>query len=678
MAILYIYWRDSYAKRRFCISMGATAVRNRGHARARAWRSVAGGAGRGLPGGGDCGTLAGRSAGGRSMERATEILQRVFGHSGFRGQQQDVVEHLAAGGDALVLMPTGGGKSLCYQIPAMMRDGVALVVSPLIALMNDQVQSLLQSGVRAALCNSSQSAKEWGRAMGQLRNGELDLMYVAPERLLREDFLAELDGVQLALIAIDEAHCVSQWGHDFRPEYLQLGTLAKRWPQVPRIALTATADAWTRREMQEKLHLERAQLFVSSFDRPNIRYHITQRNNPKKQFMDFYRQGHQGQSGIIYCRTRARAEEVADWLCGQDIGALPYHAGLSAETRHENHAAFRDREGLVVAATVAFGMGIDKPDVRFVVHWDLPKSIEAYYQETGRAGRDGDAADALMLYGMGDVVKVSQMVQESDAPEQVKRLEQQKLDALLGLCETTSCRRASLLAYFGEHSDGPCDNCDNCTAPPQSEDGTVASQKLLSCAWRTGQRFGAGYLIQVLRGADDQRIINLGHNRLSTWGIGTDTSERRWRSIARQLVAAGHLAPDAHGYRTLQITDSGMEILRGKRQITLRLDDERTGHRERKERTAKQAEPQATLDDGQMQLFEAMRELRLQLAKEQGLPPYVIFHDRTLREMATRMPQSERDMLDIDGIGEVKMQRYGKPFMELMQSWRASNEPVAG
>ena len=619
--------------------------------------------------------MAGRGAGGRSMERATEILQRVFGHSDFRGQQRDVVQHLAAGGDALVLMPTGGGKSLCYQIPAMMRDGVALVVSPLIALMNDQVKSLLQSGVRAALCNSSQSAKEWGRAMAQLRGGELDLMYVAPERLLREEFLAELDGLQLALIAIDEAHCVSQWGHDFRPEYLQLGALAKRWPQVPRIALTATADAWTRREMQEKLHLGRAQLFVSSFDRPNIRYRIAQRRNPRRQFMEFYSDGHSGHSGIIYCRTRARTEDLADWLAdAMGIRALPYHAGLPAKTRRANHAAFRDQEGLVMAATVAFGMGIDKPDVRFVVHWDLPRSIEGYYQETGRAGRDGEAADALMLYGMGDAVHVRQMVQESEAPEHIKRIEQQKLDALLGLCETTDCRRSALLAYFGEQREGPCNACDNCLAPPQCEDGTVASQKLLSCAWRTGQRFGAGYLIQVLRGGEDQRIMNLGHNRLSTWGIGTDLSERRWRSICRQLVAAGHLAPDARGYRTLQITDSGMEILRGARQVTLRMDDERPP---RKERTAQQARPQAALDDGRQPLFEAMRELRLQLAREQGLPPYMIFLDRTLREMATRLPDSERDMLAIDGIGEVKMQRYGRPFMELVQNWRASQEPAA-
>ena len=611
------------------------------------------------------------------MDTAEHILHQTFGYSAFRQDQAQIIEHMGEGGDALGLMPTGGGKSLCYQIPAMLRPGVGVVVSPLIALMNDQVTALTEQGVQAALCNSAQTPEDAGQTMRRLRQGELDLLYVAPERLLRDEFLAELDGVKLALFAIDEAHCVSQWGHDFRPEYLQLSVLAERFPEVPRIALTATADAWTRREMREKLRLEQAREFISSFDRPNIFYRITARRSPKQQFLDFYRASHAGHAGIVYCRSRARTESVASWLESEGVRALPYHAGLPAAMRQKHHATFRDEEDVVVVATIAFGMGIDKPDVRFVAHWDLPKNIEGYYQETGRAGRDGEPADAFMLYGYDDAAKVRQMVMESESPEPVKRLEQQKLDALLGLCESTRCRRAGLLAYFGETYTGDCGTCDNCLEPAQSEDGTIPVQKVLSCAWRTGQRFGAGYLIDILLGRKDKRIEGNRHDQLKTFGIGGELNEKQWRSVIRQSLAAGYLLPDANGYRTLQITPLGMEVLHGKQKVTLRVDRETPRPRKARVR-AERAAVESQLDAAEQVLFETLRAERRRLAQENGVPPYVVFHDRTLLEMAKRRPQTPEEMLAIDGVGEAKLARYGEGFLRLIAEGGAAAEPPKG
>ena len=599
---------------------------------------------------------------------ALDILRRVFGYASFRPPQAEIVRHVAGGGDALVLMPTGGGKSLCYQIPAMMRKGAGLVVSPLIALMKDQTDALEQSGVRAACCNSAQSAKLEREALARLADGALDLLYVAPERLMRDDNLLRLLGEKNppALVAIDEAHCVSQWGHDFRPEYLQLSKLAERFPGVPRVAVTATADEWTRREMSEKLRLGGARVFISSFDRPNIFYRIVPRKGPKQQFLNFYRENHDGESGIIYCRARARVEELATWLEGEGLRALPYHAGLSAEIRRENHAAFRDEEGVVMAATIAFGMGIDKPDVRFVAHWDLPKNVECYYQETGRAGRDGLPADAWMLYGAGDAVYVRRMVEESRAPEWVKRAENQKLDALLGLCESSRCRRSVLLSYFGEsRGESPCGACDNCESPPESWDGTVAAQKLMSCAARTGQRFGAGHLISVLLGKADERIKRLRHDALSTFNIGGELTERQWRGVARQLVAGGWMTTDAEGHRSLRITGRGWEVMRGKAQITLRAEAEKPRRAREKARRPDRERGAAAegLTAAELGLFEKLREVRLRLAKAQGVPAYVVFHDSVLREMARARPSSPSALRGLEGVGETKARRYGDEFL---------------
>ena len=607
--------------------------------------------------------------------KSVEILHRVFGYTSFRGHQQQIIEHVLGGQDALVLMPTGGGKSLCYQIPSMIREGVGVIVSPLIALMSDQVNALQHSGVRAAVCNSAQTPTEWWETMDALRGGRLDMIYVAPERLCRDDFLSELSNVPLALFAIDEAHCVSQWGHDFRPEYLQLGVLGERFPNVPRVAMTATADAWTRKEMREKLLLGKAREFISSFDRPNIVYRIVPRQQPKQEFLKFYRDNHRGESGIIYCRTRARTEEIATWLEREGIRALPYHAGLPANVRQTHHGAFRDDEAVVITATIAFGMGIDKPDVRFIVHWDLPKSIEGYYQETGRAGRDGDPANALMFYGMGDAARLRQMILESEAPEHIKRLENQKVDALLGLCECTGCRRSNLLSYFGESYAGECGACDNCITPPDCEDGTIAAQKLLSCSWRTQQGFGGGYLIDILLGRENERIIRNGHNRLSTYNIGGELTEKQWKSVVRQLVAGNYMIPDADGYRTLKITEKGTEVLRSKRKVTLRIDRPAARAERRSAqpggagsggRPDRQRSESVAVESEHRELYETMRNTRTRLARQQGVPAYIIFPDRVLRELARRRPQTHHDMLSIDGIGEVKLQRYGDTFIKLI------------
>ena len=592
-----------------------------------------------------------------------EILRRVFGFDSFRGQQAEIVDHVIAGGDCLVLMPTGGGKSLCYQLPALCRPGLGVVVSPLIALMQDQVTALTQLGVRAAAVNSAMpygAAKAAERAM---RAGELDLVYVAPERLLTEGFLDLLSDCELALFAIDEAHCVSQWGHDFRPEYRQLAILHERFPKIPRIALTATADGPTRRDIQERLELSDGRAFVAGFDRPNIRYRVQPKVNPRRQLLDFLHGEHAGDAGIVYCLSRAKVEETASWLAAQDIAALPYHAGLEKDVRARHQTRFVKEEGVVICATIAFGMGIDKPDVRFVAHLDLPKSLEAYYQETGRAGRDGLPADAWMVYGVQDVAKLQQMTAGSAAPEEQKRIERQKLDALLGFCEATRCRRQVLLSYFGEELAEACGNCDTCLEPVESFDGTEAAQKVLSCVYRTGQMFGAAHVIDVLLGGETERVRKFHHDRLSTYGIGGELSRNAWRSVIRQLVAQGLLTVDLEGHGGLRLGPDCRPVLRGERTVPLRRDP---SWRSAPRGGAKAGAPrrQVALEDPASEaLFQALRSKRLALAKAQGVPPYVIFHDSTLMEMATARPRSLEAFAGLGGVGQAKLQRYGQAFL---------------
>ena len=592
-----------------------------------------------------------------------EVLERVFGYDAFRGEQESIIDHVAGGGDALVVMPTGGGKSLCYQVPALLRDGVAVVVSPLIALMQDQVDALLQAGVRAAYLNSTLTFAEVRTIETDARAGSLDLLYVAPERLVGERTLALLDTIRIALFAIDEAHCVSQWGHDFRPEYLQLSVLHERHPDVPRIALTATADAPTRREIAERLGLGDARVFVSGFDRPNIRYAIVPKRNARDQLLRFLEAGHRGHAGIVYCLSRRKVEETARWLRERGYDALPYHAGMSADERKLHQDAFVREDAVVIVATIAFGMGIDKPDVRFVAHLDLPKSIESYYQETGRAGRDGAPADAWMAYGLSDVVALRQMVEGSGAEEQRKRIEVRKLDALLGLCELTTCRRLALLAYFGEERDDPCGNCDNCIAPPETWDATEAARKALSCVYRTGQRFGAGYVIDVLRGSDSERIRSFGHRRLSTFGIGEDIDATTWRSVFRQLVARGLMRVDIEGFGALKLTEASRSVLRGACEVRLRRDAP-TPRKRRRESPAQAA--RTALGPEHQALFDALRARRRDLAREQGVPPYVIFHDVTLEAMAERQPRTLEAFAALPGVGEKKLERYAATFMEVI------------
>ena len=592
-----------------------------------------------------------------------EVLDRVFGYDAFRGEQEAIIDHVAGGGDGLVVMPTGGGKSLCYQIPALLRAGVAVIVSPLIALMQDQVNALLQAGVRAAYLNSTLAFDEVRAIEGDARAGSLDLLYVAPERLMGERTLALLDRMKIALFAIDEAHCVSQWGHDFRPEYLQLSVLHERYPDVPRIALTATADAPTRREIAARLGLEDARTFVSGFDRPNIRYAIVPKSNARQQLLGFLDAEHRGHAGIVYCLSRRKVEETARWLRTRGYDALPYHAGMSAEERKLHQDAFVREDAVIIVATIAFGMGIDKPDVRFVAHLDLPKSIESYYQETGRAGRDGAPADAWMAYGLSEVVTLRQMVEGSGADEQRKRVEARKLDALLGLCELTTCRRRTLLAYFGEEGARPCGNCDNCIAPPEAWDATEAARKALSCVYRTGQRFGAGYVTDVLLGKDNERIRGFGHHRLSTFGIGTDIDASTWRSVFRQLVARGLMSVDVEGFGSLKLTEASRSVLRGTCGVTLRRDvpAPKKRRREPAARTARTA-----LGPEHRALFDALRARRQELAREQGVPPYVIFHDTTLEAMAQEQPRSLEEFAMLPGVGEKKLERYGSTFIEVI------------
>lgn len=598
---------------------------------------------------------------------ALKVLQAVLGYDSFRGPQQAIIEHVIAGGDALVLMPTGGGKSLCYQIPALLREGTAIVVSPLIALMQDQVAALEQNGVKAAYLNSSLDYHKSVDVENRLRNGELDLLYVAPERLATPRMQMLLEQTQIALFAIDEAHCVSQWGHDFRPEYRQLSHLHQRFPQVPRIALTATADVPTRGDIMEHLQLQEAALYNSGFDRPNIRYHIAENlGNAKEQLLRFIREHHDGEAGIVYCLSRRKVEETAAWLERQGLTALPYHAGLPAEQRQHHQTRFLREDGVIVVATIAFGMGIDKPDVRFVAHLNLPKSIEAYYQETGRAGRDGLPADAWMAYGLQDVITLRQMQQDSSAADHQKRIEQQKLDAMLGLCEIISCRRQALLHYFGDHLDAPCGNCDNCLTPPETWDATVAAQKALSCVYRTEQRFGVTYLVDVLLGKHNERITRFGHDRLSTFGIGKELAVNEWKALFRQLIASGYLSVDMEGHGGIQLTANARPVLRGEYPLTLRKPS--------KSKTARRGNKGASTTLGHGALWEALRQHRRELAEAQGVPAYVIFHDATLAEMVEQTPHSLETLGAISGIGARKLADYGEGFLSVIQAYQETQQ----
>jgi len=568
---------------------------------------------------------------------------------------------MAAGGDALVLMPTGGGKSLCYQLPALLREGTALVISPLIALMQDQVAALRQLGVRAAFLNSTLDARAAAAAERALRAGELDLLYVAPERLVMPRMLDLLEQSRIALFAIDEAHCVSQWGHDFRPEYLQLCLLHERFPSVPRIALTATADQQTRAEIIQRLALADARTFVSSFDRPNIRYTIVDKQDARQQLLRFIREAHAGAAGIVYCLSRKKVEDTAAWLEGQGVTALPYHAGMDVATRTLNQARFQREEGIVMVATIAFGMGIDKPDVRFVAHLDLPKSIEGYYQETGRAGRDGAPADAWMSYGLADVVQQRRMIDQSEGSEDYRRVSFAKLEALLGLCETAGCRRVRLLDYFGEAST-PCGNCDTCLEPPQTWDATEAARKAMSCIFRTGQRFGSRHLIDVLRGQNTDRVAQWGHHDLSVFGIGADIEEAAWRDVFRQLVTLGFVRPDHAAFGALRLTDSSRPVLKGEQRIDMR----RMAPRKGKSATIRRKAPIQGVSDADATLLERLRAWRGEQAREQSVPAYVIFHDATLSAIASSRPRDMGELSTIHGIGAKKLERYGPSLMTLL------------
>ncbi|KAB0491368.1 DNA helicase RecQ [Pseudomonas psychrophila] len=606
------------------------------------------------------------------LEQAQRVLKDIFGYDSFRGRQGDIIERVASGGDALVLMPTGGGKSLCFQVPALLRDGLAVVVSPLIALMDDQVATLEELGVAAAALNSTLSAEQQRDLANRIKRGEVKMLYLAPERLVQPRMMAFLQSLDIALFAIDEAHCVSQWGHDFRPEYLQLGQLAEVFPNVPRIALTATADKRTREEIVTRLHLQNAERFLSSFDRPNIFYRIVPKEQPRKQLLAFLSE-RRSDAGIVYCLSRKKVDEVAKFLCEQGFPALPYHAGLPSETRAANQKRFLNEEGLIMVATIAFGMGIDKSNVRFVAHLDLPKSLEAYYQETGRAGRDGLPADAWMAYGLQDVVMLKQMLQNSEGDERHKRLEHHKLDAMLSLCEETRCRRQTLLAYFDEDMPQPCGHCDNCMDGVQTWDATEPARQALSTIYRTGQRYGTGHLIDVLLGRENEKTRSMGHQHLAVFGVGKDRSEGEWRTLFRQLVARGLADIDIEGFGGLRLSDSCRPLLRG--EVTLEL------RRELKPQTtvkSSSASPASQLVRGEeREQWEALRALRRKLAEEHGVPPYVIFPDSTLLEMLRSQPTSLSEMATVSGVGARKLERYGEAFLEVLGGQAETPKVVA-
>ena len=589
------------------------------------------------------------------------VLEDIFGYPQFRGQQQSVIEATMQGHNSLVIMPTGGGKSLCYQIPALLREGTGLVVSPLIALMQDQVTALRELGIAAEYLNSSQSPDARREVMNKLRQGELQLLYIAPERLVTGHTRSLLREIPLSVIAIDEAHCVSQWGHDFRHDYLALGDLGELFPGVPRMAVTATATDKTRQEIVDRLELREPEIFVAPFDRPNIAYTVQVKTDARGQLLKFL-QAHRGEAGIVYCLSRKKTESTATWLCGQGFEALPYHAGLDADVRTENQRRFLSEDAMVIVATIAFGMGIDKPDVRFVAHLDLPKSIESYYQETGRAGRDGESAEAWMVYGLQDVVRLRQMLDESPAGEAHKRFESEKLDALLGWCEVTGCRRRPLLAYFGDAQASECGNCDGCLTPAKTWDGTEAAQKLLSAVYRSGQRFGAAHVVDVLLGKETDKVVQNGHHRLSVFGIGKDMPSTSWRSVARQLIVAGYLRSDASRFGALVLTEASRSVLRGTTPLQFREDPKRPVITSRK---AAKTQVVADKDRG---LWDALRECRQSLASEQNVPAYVIFHDKTLQEMLSCRPQTLSELLDIGGVGQTKLDRYGEQFLSVLRA----------
>ena len=592
---------------------------------------------------------------------AQDALRNHFGFDEFRPLQREIIEHVIGGGDALVLMPTGGGKSLCYQIPGLLREGTAVIVSPLIALMQDQVDALKANGLRAAVLNSTLTPVEQANVQRLYACGELDFLYLAPERLVREDTLVMLEQSRVALFAIDEAHCVSQWGHDFRPEYRQLGVLADRFPGVPRLALTATADPRTRQDILDELRLERARTFASSFDRPNICYRIAAKRNAKQQLLGFLKDRPPGESGIVYCLSRRRVEDLSAWLCDQGYTALPYHAGLPGDVRADNQRRFLAEEGVIVVATIAFGMGIDKPNVRFVAHLDLPKSIEAYYQETGRAGRDGLPADAWMVYGFGEMRTLLEFINGSDADRAQQHVERVKLDAMLGLCETAECRRRQLLRHFGEQRDSDCDNCDNCLEPPETFDGTLQAQQAMSAIYRSGQQFGMAHIVDLLRGETTEKARRFGHHQLAVFGLGEDRSSREWRSVLRQLVALGLVDIDFQRYGALRLAQASRAVLRG--ETSLKLVSDRKPSRRR--RSASSA-PRNMLSQDDAALFESLRALRLEIAREEGVPPYVVFGDATLIEMATTRPGDRAALLEVSGVGPHKLERYGGHFLDVI------------
>ena len=591
-----------------------------------------------------------------------DVLHKVFGHAEFRGQQEEVINHIVDGGDAVVLFPTGAGKSVCYQLPALCRPGVGIVVSPLIALMRDQVEALRQQGVRAEALNSSLTPEKSAEVRRALTRGELDLLYVAPERLTTPGFAHLLADVPIALFAIDEAHCVSQWGHDFRPEYRDLRRITELFPGVPRIALTATADPATRADIIERLGLEDARVFTTSHDRPNISYSIVERDNGRKQLLAFLGR-HKNESGIVYCLSRAKVDDIADWLNQQGVRALPYHAGMPAADRSRNQDAFLKEDSLCLVATVAFGMGIDKPDVRYVAHLDMPASIEAYYQETGRAGRDGQPAEAWMSYGMGDVVQRRRMIEEGNAPDEIKRVERQKLEALLGLCETADCRRQTILKHFGESHPGACSNCDTCLSPVATWDGTEAVIKALAAIYRTGQRFGAGHVIDVLVGKTTEKVTRFGHEAQKVFGAGTELDSKGWQSVLRQITASGLVTVDAERHGALVLGEAAAAVFRKERTVMLRRDQPKKAADVRRALSRP-----ADLPEHAAPLFDALRAERSRLAKKQGVPPYVIFHDATLRAMAMAKPRDLEEMTDLPGVGAAKLSRYGQAFLSVIRA----------